>query len=194
LKVAVAQLSSNKPLMVSIYITRAGSDLSRRSLADTEEDIRKLTETAGPGTPMILVKRILGLVRVSAGRVRDGLALCEESVKLAQSATEIATLKNSELALAEARLASGDRPAALALISSLLPYFTAQNQLESELRALALASSASSGDERPRFLERTKATLVKLKQSLGPENFAGFESRPDIRQIIQRAGLIIDTK
>jgi hypothetical protein len=97
------------------------------------------------------------------------------------------------LALAEARLDSGDPSGALGLGSTLLPYFAGQNQLESELRALSVAYSASHGAERTGYSESAKATLEKLRQNLGAE-FGGFESRPDIHQIIQRAGLISDTK
>jgi len=189
LKSAAQRLNGNKPLLASIYTVRAGMDLSRRSFAEAEEDIRKTMDAAGPNAQMVLIKRLSGLVRVFTGRVREGRAMCEESVRLAQSAQEIASLRNSELALAEARLDSGDPAGALALVSTQLTYFAAQGQFESQLRALAIASSASRDGDRARYSASAKEILEKLRQNLGAEFFIGFESRADIHQIIQRAGI-----
>jgi tetratricopeptide (TPR) repeat protein/tRNA A-37 threonylcarbamoyl transferase component Bud32 len=189
---AVQRSNGNKPLIATVYTTKAGLDLSRRSFPAAEEDIQRVTEAAGAGSEIVL-KRLLGLVRIATGRIREGRALCEESVRYAEAATNIPSLRNSELALAEGRLAAGDATGALELTTILLPYFAGQNQLESELRTLAVASSASHGAELSRYSDSAKATLEKLRQNLGADH-SGFESRPDIRQITRNAGLISDTK
>ena len=194
LKNALQQLNGNKPLIASVFTTRAGLDLSRRRFPEVEQDIRRMMDAAGPGPPTIVEKRLLGLVRISTGHVREGLALCEQSVQLAQEARNIPSLRNSELALAEARLDSGDSAGALALVSTLLPYFSGQSQFESQLRVLAVAYSASRGAERTGYSESAKATLEKLRQSLGAEAFGGLELRPDIHEIIGRGGLLSEAK
>ena len=99
-------------------------------------------------------------------------------------------LKNAELALAEAELQAGDASGARTLAAVLAQYFAEKGQNESELRALALATIASRGADRAGYAERAKAALEKLRQSLGPEAFTGFVSRPDIRVTLQRARLI----
>jgi tetratricopeptide (TPR) repeat protein len=187
LKKAIELSNGNKPLIATVFTARAGLDLSLRSFPTAEEDIRKMTEASGAGSEVVS-KRLLGLIRISTGHLREGRALCEESVRFARAATNIPSLRNSELALAEARLRSGDPSGALGLVSTLLPYFAGQNQLESELRALAIASSASRGAERSKYSESAKVTLEKLRQNLGAE-FTSFDSRPDIRQIILNAGI-----
>jgi tetratricopeptide (TPR) repeat protein/tRNA A-37 threonylcarbamoyl transferase component Bud32 len=191
---ALAQkLNGNKPLLVSLYFTRAGLDLSRQKFPEAEADIQRMVDASGPG-PNASAKRLLGAVRVATGRAKEGRTLCDESVQLAVGAMNVSSLKNAQLALADARLHLGDTAGAKSLADELAAYFAGKHQSESELEALALAFSASRGTERAVYGERAKTRLEAFRHDLGAEAFAGFSSRPDIRGILQRTGLLSDTK
>jgi murein DD-endopeptidase MepM/ murein hydrolase activator NlpD len=182
---ALAQrLGGNKPLLTNVYGTRAELDLSQQKFKDAEDDIRRLPDSAAAST-----KRRLGLVRVRAGRAREGKVLCEESVQQARETQDVPLLKSAELALAEAELQSGDREGARSLAAGLAEYFAGKGQNESEFRARTLAAAAAGSNDSDAYLQGAKAALDKLRQTLGEESFTGFVSRPDIHVILQRAGL-----
>jgi tRNA A-37 threonylcarbamoyl transferase component Bud32 len=178
------RLGGNKPLLTNVYGTRAELDLSQQKFKDAEDDIRRLPDSAAAST-----KRRLGLVRVRAGRAKEGKALCEESIQQAREAQDVPLLKSAELALAEAELQSGDREGARSRAAGLAEYFAAKDQNESELRARTLAAAAAGSNDSDGYLQGAKAALDKLRQNLGEESFTGFVSRPDIHVILQRAGL-----
>ena len=182
------KLNGLKPLLASINFSRAEMDLSRSRPAEAEQDIRKMTEASSAGPAVASEERLLGLQRLAAGRTREGLALCEQAVELSKTFGDVSLLRNSELALAEARLSSGDARGALTLASNLAKYFGEKGQPESEFKAEAVAISASRGPVRERYTANAKSSLAKLRQEFG-EAFAGFASRPDIHQRIVRAGL-----
>jgi tetratricopeptide (TPR) repeat protein/tRNA A-37 threonylcarbamoyl transferase component Bud32 len=182
------RLNGLKPLLATISFSRAEMDLARSRLPEVEKDVRNMTEAANTGIIVASAKRLLGLQRLASGRAREGLSLCEQALEMAKTLGNDSLLRNSELAVAEAKLATGDAQGALALASDLAKYFEVKGQLESELKALAIASSASRGADRDRYTSAAKVTLVRLRQEFG-ESFAGFTSRPDIHQIIIQLGL-----
>jgi hypothetical protein len=116
------------------------------------------------------------------------LNLCEQALGMAKTLGSDSLLRNSLLAVAEAKLATGDASGSLALASDLAKYFEEKGQLESKLKALAIADSASRGADRERYAGDAKATLAGLRQEFGA-SFDGFAARPDIQQIIMRLGL-----
>jgi serine/threonine protein kinase len=185
-------LNAGKPLLASINFSRAEMDLSRLRLADAEQDIRGM-QKASNAIIVASAKRLLGLQRLQTGRVREALTLCQEAGNMAKTLGDIALLKNSELALAQARLASGDKAGALELASTVLAYFGEKGKRESELRALAILIEATRGPERDRYVERAKASLATLRSDFAAD-FPGFAARPDIHQIITRAGLTSDVQ
>jgi tetratricopeptide (TPR) repeat protein len=189
---ALAQhLGGNKPLLSSVYGSRAEMDLSRQRFHEAEEETHRMLDFSGKSTASDpSAKRRLGLVLVRSGRVRQGKALCEESVQQARETKDASLLKNTELALAEAKLQAGDASGARTLAAGLAQYFATKGQYESELRATGLAATASQGADRAGYTEAAKSALEKLRQSLGAEAFTDFASRPDIFTILQRAGLI----
>jgi hypothetical protein len=182
------RLNGNKPLLASVNFSRAEMDLSRLSFAEMEQDLHKMMDAAGPGPLEASEKRLRALQLLATGRSRKGLELSEQSLQQAKTIGNISLLRNSELALAQAKLATGDAAGALALASGLAKSFGGKGQHESELRALAVSISASRGADRARYFENARASLAALRQEMG-ESFSGFASRPDIRQIIQRAEL-----
>jgi tetratricopeptide (TPR) repeat protein len=182
------KLNGNKPLIASVNFSRAELHLSELNFAEVEKDVRKMMGAAGPGPLEASSKRLLGLQRIAIGRRPEGLALCEESVRRATPLKNVSLQKKSELALAEARWSSGDAVGSLALASALAEYFNRNDQHESELRALAIAISATRNADRARYVEKAKMALAKLRQVLG-DGYSGFASRPDIRQTLVRAGL-----
>jgi eukaryotic-like serine/threonine-protein kinase len=187
----VQRLGGNKPLLASVYGSRAEMDLSRERFNEAEEDIRRMLGAAGNSPAFeTFAKSRLGLVRVRAGRAREGIALCEESVEKTRETKNVRLLKNAELDLAEAKLQAGDASGALTLAAGLAQYFAIKGQNESEFRARMLAAAASRGADRSGHAEGAKAALAKLRQGLGAEAFTVFSSRPDIRAILQRTGLI----
>lgn len=187
------RLNGLKPLLASINFSRAEMDLSRENLAKAEQDIRTMMEAAPSGNIVASEKRLLGLQRLTAGRVREGLSLCEEAVDMAQRFGDIGLLKNSQLALAQARLASGDKAAARELALALSVYFAEKGKRESELRALAIMIESTRGPERDLYVERVKTSLQRLRSDFG-DDFLGFVARPDIHQIVMLAGLTFDVK
>ena len=189
-----AKLNGNKPLLASIYYTRAGLDLSRQKFQAAEEDVRRMMDASGPGTLTPSSKRFLGSAKVGEGRAKEGRTLCEESVRMAEAAMNVPLIKNSQLALTQARLQSGDAAGAEALAVELATYFAGKRQGESELEALEVAFAASHGAERTGHAERAKAGLDRLRQDLGAEMFASFTSRPDIHRILQHLGLLSEAK
>jgi serine/threonine protein kinase/tetratricopeptide (TPR) repeat protein len=182
------RLNGNKPLLASVNFSRAEMDLSRLKFAEVERDVRKMTDAAPTGPLVASEKRLQGLQRVAIGRVPEGLVLCEDAVERAKATKNLPLLKNSELALAQAKLESGDPAGALALASALAEYFGGKGQHESTLRALAVAAAATRGAYRTRYVEDAQSNLASLRQQLG-DAFAGFTSRPDIHQIVTAAGL-----
>jgi tetratricopeptide (TPR) repeat protein len=182
------RLNGLKPLLATISFSRAEMDLARGRLPEVEKDVRNMTDAANDGIIVASAKRLLGLQRLASGRARDGLNLCEQALEMAKALGNDSLLRNSELAVAEAKLATGDAPGALALASDLVKYFEEKGQLESELKALAIANSASRGADRERYTSAAKAALARLRQEYG-ESFAGFTARPDIHQIIMRLDL-----
>jgi hypothetical protein len=188
---ALAQrLGGNKSLLANVYGSRADMDLSQQRFKKAEEDLRMLDSSGKSAATEANAKRRLGLIRAATGDAREGRALCEESIQQAQRAQNVSLRKNAELALAEAKLKIGDASGARTLAANLAEYFATKGQNESELRALALAAAASRGADRAGYTEGAKTALEKLRQSLGAEAFKGFASRPDIRAILLRAGVI----
>ena len=112
---------------------------------------------------------------------------------MAKALGDIALLKNSELAFAQARLASGDKAGALELALSLSAYFGEKGKHESELRSLAILIEASRSPERAQYVERARGTLAKLHSDFAAD-FPGFAARPDIHRVIARAGLTSDIR
>lgn len=184
------RLNGNKPLLASVNFSRAEMNLSRLKFAEVADDVRKMTDAVPTGPLVASEKRLLGLQRLATGQIREGRVLCDESVQLARMFKNVPLLKNSELALAQAKLTSGDAAGALALASALAEYFGEKGQHESQLRALAVAMSASRGADRARYLDEAKAGVTKLRQELG-DGFAGFASRPDIYRVVTEHGLIL---
>jgi eukaryotic-like serine/threonine-protein kinase len=188
---ALAQrLGGNKPLLANVYGSRAEVDLSQRRFKEAEEDVRRRLDSSGktPATDPS-AKRCLGLIRVRTGRAREGMALCEESVQQARKTNDVSLMKDAELALAEAKLQTGDLSGARTLAADLAQSFAIKGQNDSELRAMAMAAAASAGADHAGYTASAKAALDKLRQSLGAEAFSGFAARPDIRAILQRAGI-----
>jgi tetratricopeptide (TPR) repeat protein/tRNA A-37 threonylcarbamoyl transferase component Bud32 len=193
---AIAQrMGGNKPLLATIDTSRASMDVSHQRFTEAEEDIRQMLGAAvkGPATSAS-AKRLLGLVRVGTGRAHEATGLCEESVQQARETMNVPLLKNAELALAEAKLQSGDPAGARMLATNLAKYFATKGQNASEFRALALAAAASQGDSRTSYVAGAKTALERLRQGLGAEAFTGFVSRPDIHAILVRVGLISDIR
>jgi tetratricopeptide (TPR) repeat protein len=184
------RLGGNKPLLANVYGARADMDLSQQRFKEAEGDLRMLDSAAKSSAVEANAKRRLGLVRAATGRAREGKDLCQESVQQAQQTQNVSLLKDAELALSEAEFQAGDASGARTLAVALAQYFAAKGQNESELRALALAAAASRGTDRAGFAKGAKAALEKLRQSLGAEAFTGFASRPDIRTVLQRAGVV----
>lgn len=182
------RLNGLKPLVSSINFSRAEMDLSRFRMAEAEQDVRKMTEAANTAIFVASGKRFLGLQGLGIGRTREGLDLCQQAVKLAKTLGSDSLLKNSELALAQAKLATRDSAGAIALGTDLAKYFGEKGQHESELKALAIAISASRGADRDLYVSDAKISLAKLRQQFG-ESFSGFAARPDIRLLITHSGL-----
>jgi serine/threonine protein kinase len=193
-EVLARHLGGNKPLLASADGAQAEMKLSQLHFKESDQATRLALEESGQTASAIAIaNRRLGLIRVSTGRAREGLALCEASLHKAQETLDIGLVKEAELALAEAKLQTGDLGGARSTATALAAYFASKRQSESELRALTLAAAASQGDDRAKFADAAKTALEKLRQSLA-EAFPGFVARPDINVVLRRAGLISGTR
>ena len=181
-----AGMKGNRPLTATENFSRAEMDLGRQRLAELQRDLNRMKGETGALAAS--VKRLGCLLRVGTGRAREGLLLCEEAVADARTLRNFALLKNSELALARARLAAGDKAGALAVSVSLVSEFHGKGQMESELSALAVAIEANSPTERAQYEEAVQADLAALRRLLG-DGFREFTARPDIQQILRRAAV-----
>jgi tetratricopeptide (TPR) repeat protein len=190
-EVLAQRLGGNKPLLASTYASRADMEISQQRFQDAEADLQRALQASGQAPEAAVVaKRRLGLIRASTGRVRDGLALCQESLDQAQATMVMPLIKSSELAVAEVKFRAGDAAGARVLAVGLAQYFAAKGQNESELRALALAAAASQGDLRTGYSANANLALEKLRQSLGADAFVSFTARLDIRATLKLAEVV----
>ena len=186
---ATAQPLGNKALPVMIRNIRAGMMLSRRLLPPAQEMIRQL-EAIGKSTGDANASRLAGLLSLMLGRTTAALDWSGEAVRLAQAAGDSSLLRQARLAELEAQLASRHENASASAIA-LAAEFAAHEEIESTWRALVFAALASrDARQSAKFRSEAAGALDRLRQAWGPENFAGYVSRPDVQWLRQQVNSV----
>jgi eukaryotic-like serine/threonine-protein kinase len=130
-----------------------------------------------PGTAIEL-NRVIGLALLATGDKRGGLRKCEEALTAAVKNEDVTALLGTRLAVAEARIANGDRAGAAAILQSIEP--TLAGHPESQLRGLALMAELDT-----RRFEAARAALDELRSQWGDAAFATYQTRNDVRRLIR---------
>jgi tetratricopeptide (TPR) repeat protein len=130
-----------------------------------------------PGTAIEL-HRVIGLALLATGDKRGGLRECEGALADAVKNEDVGALLGARLAVAEARIANGDRAGAAALLKNIEP--TLAGRPESRLRSSALMAELDS-----RYIEAGRAALGELKSQWGDAAFSTYQNRSDVRKRIR---------
>lgn len=186
--------SAYKPLISEIERSSAELALSQRHFPEARSRSEHALVLAGTAYKSVTIeaKYTLGLVNAFTGSGREGKTLCEEAVKLATEAGDIALLAHATLALAEAALQNGDAQGALAMAKQVQAKFAKSGQQESEWRAWLIAALASQrlNDKTAaqELLARGKEALSRLQQKWGTEAFNHYLERPDVQAWYKQLG------
>jgi tetratricopeptide (TPR) repeat protein len=169
-------------------VTQAGAELAlsegryREAISTCKRLLSnaKQSELGGPSA----VNRVLGLALIRSGRTREGRQLCERSFSVENAATDSSVVVASTLAVAEARLETGDHRGVLSVVQA------AASQLgklpDSNWRAMAMESAASKalGDK-----DTAKRTALAAQERLdaiaiqwGSAAFQLYHARPDLQR------------
>jgi tetratricopeptide (TPR) repeat protein/predicted Ser/Thr protein kinase len=190
-------LGVSNDMLVTVYLTEAEMELSRRRFAEAVAKARQalalLKEVKSPSDDSrALAHVILGLAESFEGSPARGRALCEEAVRLAGLNNDPVVVGRAQFALARALLAAGDDLRARATSLLAQEVSSRLGRTDSEWRALAVAGKASlrAGDEPAarEYLSRAVASLEQFEKSLGSEA-AGYLSRPDVKWLRGELGV-----
>ncbi len=134
----------------------------------------------------------MGLALALAGSVAEGVRQCEEAVNMAMNLSDSARLSNAILALAEAKLESGDAQGARAAARQVQERLNRTGQQELEWRAWLIASRASrrlkDDSTAQQELKSAAQVLSQVQQKWSPEAFSQYLSRPDIQSAHKQLG------
>lgn len=169
-----------------IHLVRAGLELSRRRFSEAIAEARRAAASDDSETkrPTIEAQAIIGLAQSLSGAEQTGIRTCQEALESASRSGDPRLLSNSLLALAEAKLASGDAHAALDAATRARELFARSARADSEWRALLIAGRASQilgdADAARRHLLLADSLLSSLRQTWGRAHFESYLARPDI--------------
>jgi tetratricopeptide (TPR) repeat protein len=186
---AIADLpdKSYEQLRPIISSVRAKMLLSRRQYGDVKSESDQALRLATKEDKIALVeaKYVLGLSQSLSGATRAGRLLCEDAIKVANSAGDVRLLLDAHLALAEALLEDGDAKGGLSIALRLKEDCERNKQRDSLWRALLIAARAANslGDEQKtqEYTAQADAVLSGLQRDLGAENYNSYLGRPDIQ-------------
>ena len=174
---ADAEAASFPSLRLDILRVRAEMALSEGRYSDAVAASRRALATAGQDAPLVAaLQRTLGLAQAASGNKREGLRNCEESLRAIEKQGSVAALLTARLAVAQARLDTGDAAGALSLLEQAQPELAGRP--ESRWRALALKSRVD-----PQSAEPARQSLDALRHLWGEDAFQHYLSRPDIQKL-----------
>jgi tetratricopeptide (TPR) repeat protein len=186
-----------KSLSIRVSLSRSQAALSQHDLREAERRGRKTLELLGTGyrRTVIEVKSALGLALARSG-AKGGARMCQEAADLAVSYRDPGLLSNALLALAEAKLLTGDANEALTLARQAAERFERSSQDESAWRANLLAGRAHQrlGDYQAARSAMLRALdlLSDLKLRWGDADYESYLSRADIRSQLAELKLAPD--
>jgi serine/threonine protein kinase/Flp pilus assembly protein TadD len=190
----IAEGGHNKDLQASIKLTEAQISLSGRRFPEAIAKIQQALDLAGAQNKYVAVegKCLIGLSQALSGQAREGQAICQEASETAATLNDPLLLSKSQLALAEASLASGDTQHAIESAMQAQAFFASAGLQESEWRAWLIAGLASQKagdhDNGQLYLTRAAERLSTLQQKWGDEVFNSYLARPDIQLYRKQLG------
>jgi tetratricopeptide (TPR) repeat protein len=161
--------------------------LNEQKFAEAGAKSQQALDLAGAQDKAVAVegKYLLGLSQALSGRAPAGTALCQEASDAAAALGDPLLLAESQLALAEAALTSGDTKRAIESALKAQTFFAAAGLSESNWRAWLIAGlasqKASDRDNAQRYLKSAAEGLASLQQKWGAEVFKSYQARPDIQ-------------
>jgi len=183
-----------KQLLPVLQVVDSEILLSQRRLSEAQAKGNAAIAAAGHDYPDVAIegKFVVGLAKALSGDGKNGQALCEEAVKLANGLSDANLPTQALLAQAEAALKANSAYTALTLALQAQQRFATGGQLESEWRAWLIAAQASQllGDKNKadeQFTE-AKSARSRLEQQWGTEAFKTYVLRPDIQVYYKELG------
>lgn len=186
--IAKAESSNFKALQASINLIEAQMALSERRFPEAREKSQQALDLAGGQDKGVAVegKYLIGLSQALSGQASAaGQAACKEAADAAASLGDPLLLSKSQLALAEASLASGDMERAIESAKAAQAFFTSAGLTASEWRASLIAGLASQKigerDNAQLYLTKAGELLSSLQQKWGTDTFNSYMARPDVQ-------------
>jgi tetratricopeptide (TPR) repeat protein/predicted Ser/Thr protein kinase len=184
--------SNFKTLQALISLAEAQIALSERQFGEVIVKSQTAFDLTGSQNRSVNVraKSFKGLATALSGQTRAGQALCGEATKDAGPLGDPLLLARAELALAEASLAAGDTPRAIASAQQSKAFFSSAGLTESEWRAWLIEGVATqeAGDavKARTCLNRAAELLASLEQKWGAEVFESYLKRPNVQTFRRR--------
>ena len=172
-------------LVPDLHRNRAEMELIQGDLPKAVADSNEAIKTAGQKSNTIIqAQYILALAKAVSAK-NEARTLCDDALKATLDGGDFALHSRALLACAEVALKGKDAQTALTLATQAQERFARGTQLESEWRAWAIASRASTelghsdiAQEQRRNAETTRSTL---ERQWGAEAFKKYAARPDIK-------------
>ncbi len=174
-------------LQAAIDLVEAQISLNEQKFADAGAKGQQALDLAGAQDKAVAVegKFLLGLSQAKSGRAPGGTTLCQEATDAAASLGDPLLLAESQLALAEAAMTSGDAKRAIESALKAQRFFANAGLSESNWRAWLIAGLASQKtndrNNAQLYLKSANDGLSSLQQKWGAEVFKTYQARPDIQ-------------
>jgi tetratricopeptide (TPR) repeat protein len=185
---ADAEAASYPSLLLDLTRARAELELSAGHYAAAIALCRRALAAAGnePKAKTAL-QAVLGPAQIATGNRREGLRNCEESLQANEKSGNISSILGAHLTMAQARIDTGDRVAALALLKD--AEAASGTRPEHRWRALALRAGIE-----PASLGAARQALEELHASWGNDAFERYTSRPDIHKLAWHLLPVVNAK
>jgi tetratricopeptide (TPR) repeat protein len=174
-------------LQAAIDLVEAQIALNEQKFADAGAKSQQALDLAAGQDKAVAVegRYLLGLSQALSGRAPAGTTLCQEATDGAASLGDPLLLAESQLALAEAALISGETKRAIENALKAQAFFANAGLSESNWRAWLIAGlasqKASDRDNAQLYFKSAAEGLSSLQQKWGAEVFKSYQARPDIQ-------------
>ena len=178
----------DKQLLAWVHLFRAQMALSEFRYSEAVAESRKAQALGGVQEKdfSVLVSSTYGMAEFQSGTSRAGLEKCQKAFDIATNAGAPRLISNSQLALAEVLLASGDAANALTSALQAQQAFARLGSRHSEWRAWLIAAQASRQQQDEtrvdEYATRAAGLLTALEKALGTSEYSSYLSRPDVQR------------
>jgi tetratricopeptide (TPR) repeat protein len=169
-------------LRAKVARSRSEMALSQNRYMEAAALCRRVLGTSMEPADVAIATRVIGLAQVRSGQMQEGLQRCDQATKMAAKLGDLSLQIPAQLALAEARLESGDTAGALSLVNEALPGL--ESLPDSRWRALILAARADHGSSRE-HAAAAKQQLDTIASQWGEGAFGLYIKRPDLQKMVR---------